>query len=229
VSAARHPASPPREPRERGVARGHLAPSGEDPAHPANPARPFRGAGSRAGSGGLAAVAAARATVATGARGVPVVMARPFAHRAAVPEASSGRVVRQQRGATTAPKDRTIPPSLLAGCHVIQRERPQPFPGPSRPAPAVLRAAAGHSRAPRGPRGRWSSLRLHRRGPTQLLAYLPQVVRPILTGHAPRGSGADRTSGALRAIDSLACPRSWRTCGRAAHGSISACSGYHAP
>jgi hypothetical protein len=60
MSAARDPASPPREPRERGVARGRLAPSGEDPAHPANPARPFRGAGSRAGSGGLAAPTAAR-------------------------------------------------------------------------------------------------------------------------------------------------------------------------
>ena len=30
---------------------------------------------------------------------------------------------------------------------------------------------------------------------------------------APRGNGADRPSGALRAIDSTACPRSWRTCG----------------
>jgi hypothetical protein len=59
MSAARDPASPPREPRERGVARGRLAPSGKDPAHPANPARPFRGAGSRAGSGGPTAAAVA--------------------------------------------------------------------------------------------------------------------------------------------------------------------------
>ena len=29
------------------------------------------------------------------------------------------------------------------GCHVIQRERPQPFPGMSRPATADLRAVAG--------------------------------------------------------------------------------------
>jgi hypothetical protein len=30
---------------------------------------------------------------------------------------------------TTAPRERTIPPSLLAGCDVVQRERPQPSPG----------------------------------------------------------------------------------------------------
>jgi hypothetical protein len=34
----------------------------------------------------------------------------------------------------------------LAGCHVIQRERPQTLSGLSRPAPAALRAAAGRSR-----------------------------------------------------------------------------------
>ena len=61
-----------------------------------------------------------------------------------------GRVVRHQRRAATAPQDRTIPPSLLGRCHVIQRERPQPFPGMSTPAPAGLRAAAGRSRPSTG-------------------------------------------------------------------------------
>jgi len=37
--------------------------------------------------------------------------------------------------------------------------------------------------------------------------------RPVTAGCAPLGSGAARPSGALRAIDSTACPRSWRTCG----------------
>ena len=41
-------------------------------------------------------------------------------------------------------------------------------------------------------------------------ASRPQNPRPT---SPPRGSGADRPQGALRAIDSSACPRSWRTCG----------------
>jgi hypothetical protein len=42
-------------------------------------------------------------------------------------------------------QNRTIPSSLLGGCHVIQRERPQPFLGMSRPASPGLRAVAGRS------------------------------------------------------------------------------------
>jgi hypothetical protein len=38
------------------------------------------------------------------------------------------------------------------------------------------------------------------------------AAKPRLTG-PPQGSGAARPSGALRAIDSSAWPRSWRTCG----------------
>jgi hypothetical protein len=79
---------------------------------------------------------------------------------------AGGRVVRQQRRAATAPRDRTNPPSLPAGCHVIQRERPQPFPGIRR----RKRRPAGRS----GPlMGRPGVLRRHpppalnRFGPTQ--------------------------------------------------------------
>jgi hypothetical protein len=39
---------------------------------------------------------------------------------------------------------------LTWGCHVIRRERPQPFPGTSTPTPAALRAPAGRSRPPTG-------------------------------------------------------------------------------
>ena len=39
-----------------------------------------------------------------------------------------------------------------------------------------------------------------------------QPQKPRLTG-PPQGSGAARPQGALRAIDSTACPHSWRTCG----------------
>jgi hypothetical protein len=42
-----------------------------------------------------------------------------------------------------APQGRTTPSSLLADCHVIQQERPQPFPGTSIPAAAAQRAAHG--------------------------------------------------------------------------------------
>ena len=45
------------------------------------------------------------------------------------------------------------PSGLFAGCHVIQRERPQPFPGISIPAPAALRAAEGRSWPWHGPSG----------------------------------------------------------------------------
>jgi hypothetical protein len=91
----RAPRGEPREPRERGVARGRLAPSGEDPAHPANPARPFRGAGSHAGSGGLAATAAAR----PGGSRLPRAgfgggMAGGWPTAARCPEAPRGGVVR---------------------------------------------------------------------------------------------------------------------------------------
>jgi hypothetical protein len=108
VSAARHPARGPREPRERGVPRGWRPPLGEDPAHPANPARPFRGAGSRAGSGGLAAAAAAgpgggRPALA-GFWGREWPAAGPIAPLS--PEASGGRVVRQRR-VGSAPEDDT--------------------------------------------------------------------------------------------------------------------------
>jgi hypothetical protein len=109
VTAARHPAGEPREPRERGVARGRVAPSGKDPAHPANPARPFRGAGSRAGSGGLAATAAARL-----AGGRPALAGFPGGDGTAAGPARrgprrppGGRVVRCRRWAGSAPKDRT--------------------------------------------------------------------------------------------------------------------------
>jgi hypothetical protein len=45
----------------------------------------------------------------------------------------------------TEAQDRTVPQACSKGCHVIQRERPQPFPGMSSPAPAAPGAAEGHS------------------------------------------------------------------------------------
>jgi hypothetical protein len=109
VSAAKDPASPPREPRERGAARDRLAPPGKDPAHPANPARPFRGAGSRAWSGGLAAtIARGRPVANRRSRGSSVVMARRLADHAAVPEVSpGGRGGPPTAAAAPAPQDRT--------------------------------------------------------------------------------------------------------------------------
>jgi len=47
---------------------------------------------------------------------------------------AAGRVVCRQRRAATAPQDRNAF-GLLAGCHVIQRERPQPLPAMSDPQP----------------------------------------------------------------------------------------------
>jgi hypothetical protein len=63
---------------------------------------------------------------------------------------------------------------------------------------------AGHPRTPSPPRRRV------RPGHAPRGASRPQKPRPT---SPPRGSGAARPSGALRAIDSSACPRSWRTCG----------------
>jgi hypothetical protein len=49
----------------------------------------------------------------------------------------------------------------------------------------------------------------------QVRDYLeqPAAAQPPPAHALPRGSGAARPSGALRAIDSTAWPRSWRTCG----------------
>ena len=153
VSAARHPAGGPREPREREVARGHLAPSGKDPAHPANPARPFRGAGSRAGSGGLAAPAAARPAggrpALAGFRGGDGRAAGPTAPRS--PEAPGGRVVRCRRRAGSPPKDRTAltcRPVTLSNENAPSRFRACPHPHP--PACGPQRAAYGPGQGSQG-------------------------------------------------------------------------------
>ena len=151
MNAAEHLAGGPREPRERGVARGRVAPSGKDPAHPANPAPPFRGAGSRAGSGGLAAAASRGRAVAErrsrGSCSADERAAGPIAARCT--EASQGRVVRCRRWAGSASKDRTALP--CRGCHVIRLERPQPFPGisptPHQPGSGPHRAAHGRPEA----------------------------------------------------------------------------------
>jgi hypothetical protein len=45
----------------------------------------------------------------------------------------------------TEAQDRTVPQACSGGCHVIQRERPQPFPGMSSPTPAAPGAGEGHS------------------------------------------------------------------------------------
>jgi hypothetical protein len=141
----KHPVKDPagglREPRERGVARGRLAPSGEDPAHPA----PLKG---RAGFGGLAATAPSSRPVAKRrSRGSPVVKVRRLADRAAVPRRPPG----EGGGPLTAARVSAQGPqrSRLSGCHVIQRERPQPFPGIPTPVPAGLRP----------PEPRWRPLR----------------------------------------------------------------------
>jgi hypothetical protein len=116
----REPRMEPRMARMRGVRAPHRR-----TAHTAHP--PIRGCGVGCAVGGANPA--------------------PPAHR--LPP-GVGRGGPQQRQAATAPQNRTIPPSLLAGCHVIQRERPQPLPGPSRPAPAGLRAAAGPWQVSRG-------------------------------------------------------------------------------
>jgi len=77
-------------------------------------------------------------------RGSVVAMAGWLAHRAEGPGGlppGGGGVVRCRRPAGSAPKDR----SHLSGCHVIRRERPQPFPGMSTPPPSRPAAAEGHS------------------------------------------------------------------------------------
>jgi hypothetical protein len=73
-----------------------------------------------------------------GRRGQPRAPGAPVAHRP--PE---GGWYANPRGAATTPQDRTHPSRLPGGCHVIQGERRQPFPGTSIPGPAALRAAAG--------------------------------------------------------------------------------------
>jgi hypothetical protein len=124
----------PREPRERGGARGRLAPSGKDPA---NPARPFRGAGSCAGSGGLAAAAARPAggqPALAGFGGGDCTVAGPPRRGPQRPPGAGGPL--PAVGWITAQGPHR---PRLSGCHVIQRERPQPVPGMSIPVPGQLR------------------------------------------------------------------------------------------
>jgi len=155
VSPVQHLARQPREPRERGVARGHLAPSGKNPAHPANPARPFRGAGSRAGSGGLAATAAARPDVADrrsrGFCGGDGRAAGP--HRAAVPgglQGAGGPPTAASRDSATGP----ISPSRLPGAVTLSNEnalsRFRASPDAHPPACGPERAAQGSTRGSLG-------------------------------------------------------------------------------
>ncbi len=71
---------------------------------------------------------------------------RPGAPVVAIRMGRGGPPTAASRDIATGP----LHPSCFMGCHVIQRECPQPFPGRSIPAPAILRAAAGRSRARRG-------------------------------------------------------------------------------
>jgi hypothetical protein len=143
-----------------------------------------------------------------------------------LPPGPGGGVVRRQRRPATAPQDRT---SLRAcrDCHVIQRERPQPFLGMSR---TRNRRPAGRSGPLTGPRGlswRWSfpSVRAKKRTYANSGVPLRRPDSSVPAGHAPSwGQSAARTAAdwppyggvertgradALRAIDSTACPRSW--------------------
>jgi hypothetical protein len=88
--------------------------------------------------------------------------------------AGGGGVVRQSRRAATAPKDRSFPHTCW-GCHVIQRERPQPVPGMSGTVPAGLRAAEGRSRP-------------HRPSSARALHTLAAGVGP--SGHTVPGGGS---------------------------------------
>ena len=130
------------------------------------------------------------------------------AHRAPVATWGGGGVVRSQRRAVTAAQDRTTPSSLLAGCHVIQQERPQPFLGMSRPTSADLRAPAGRSQAREGSHGVVLPFRSSEEEDLrQLWRTLRRPDGSVPAGHARGGSGAARPQGALRAFDSSARPR----------------------
>jgi hypothetical protein len=191
---------------------------------------PFRGAGLRAGSGGLAATAPSSRPVANRrSRGSPVVKLRRLADRAAVPGGPRGR----GGGPLTAARVSTQGPqrSRLSGCHVIQRERPQPFPAMSRPAPA----GSGPQRVTHGPdegsHGGGHPFRWSEEGPTPTLAYPAPNVTARSCWLCPfGGSGAAAPQGALRAIDPSARPRSWRTFGpRRLRRQSQACPGCHRP
>jgi hypothetical protein len=124
-----------------------------------------------------------------------------------------GPLTAASRDSGTGPH-RPYPPPLR-GCHVIQRERPQPFPACPDPHPPVC----GPQRAADGPEGlSWRfgpSLRFERRrGPTPTLAYPAPTRRLRSCWSCPlRGSGAAAPIGALRAIDPSARPRLGRTAG----------------
>jgi hypothetical protein len=230
VSATRYRARGPRGPRERGVARGRVAPSGEDPAHPANPARPFRGAGSRAGSGGLTAPAAARP-----AGGRPALAGFCGGDgRAAVPtapvvpggpgegwSAAAGGLDPAQGPHRTALTCRAV---TLSNENALSRFRACPDPLP--PACGPQRAAHGPGQGSQsefppyvGADGRpTQGPGVPSCQPDDPFPLVMPLVGPVGRNNRARlaplgGSGAARPSGALRAIDSTACPRSWQAFG----------------
>ena len=88
---------------------------------------------------------------------------QPRAPGAPVVAPAGEGVVRQQRRTAPAPQDRNTPSRLLTSCHVIQRERPQPFPGMSTPTPGRLRVAAGAT----GPACQSSGASLSSAGPAR--------------------------------------------------------------
>jgi hypothetical protein len=96
---------------------------------------------------------AARTAAARSAGGRPALAGCPGGNGTAAgaiaprsPEDPGGGVVRCRGVSGSRLRDGTI--LTVSGCHVIQRERPQPLPGMSRPATAGLRAGAGRSWPP---------------------------------------------------------------------------------
>jgi hypothetical protein len=213
LSVVRHPAggdrANPASAGPRGVAR---PPRGRTPRTPRTPRAPLGARGRARGPAGWPPRSPRGRPVADRhSRGSGVVMERRLADRAAVPGGPRGRggpLTAASWVTAQGPHD-----SHLSSCHVIQRERPQPFPGMSRPATAGLRATAGRSRAPRGPRADVLPLRWGRRDLRSFWRILSQGRTTHSHWSWPSGGDAARPSGALRAVDSSACPRCWRTCG----------------
>jgi hypothetical protein len=116
----REPRMEPRMARMRGVRAPHRR-----TAHTAHP--PVRGCAVGCAVGGATLGPPAQRCPASGGGGWSATNGEP-----------------QQRRRTTC----SCP--LTWGCHVIRRERPQPFPGTSTPTPAALRPPAGRSRPPTG-------------------------------------------------------------------------------
>jgi hypothetical protein len=86
----------------------------------------------------------------TGAReGSPVVMARRVAHRGAVPRPPGGWGGPLPTAGRISAKG-PHPALTVSGCHVIRRERPQPFRACSQPISTRPRVAAGRSRPSSG-------------------------------------------------------------------------------